>query len=595
MSIFAVIKNASGKLVVVKVYWYKTSIFVTQIVCIEQNETRAISCSEIDDRSEFRLVLADASATRLKTDKNEVASFPICQSRGFEVITNSSGKQVVIEKGPTKPSLAIMRYTHRRTSLEKCDYYSILGVERQASTDEIKRAYRDFALRYHPDKVVEEDRAHCLELFQFANVAYSCLRDPEQRKEYDRMIKGKTAAQLGFFTKAYWKEMYDSGRLGWLVLGLVSLGGGFAATVCTAGAALPLLLGVGGVVGGGSLGAGAGILKYTLSDDAVINGFDGATLFKYAFTHALLGVVAGVASGGLAFGMSGAFSSGTGFYAALESTQGAIWAASDHVAGDISSGRLTMLWKNGQKGLFFRELLKGILIGAAAGAAGGAVFGRFSDSLANVAGEFSTVDRKLLQEAFEAAIDHFNWAAKMGIKCGRAAAGKVTKLAAEHGLKLVLPCNTNVSGSEAVDSLDEQSNTLSIESCHSPRAGILHLRTSSQKFRMKVYFKTTTAPLVERCLESDIHNPVIQLPDDTDFPVTVKFYYSGSPIKAFDRNTGKYLEKKGHICMLEKDFCSRRFVVDKPLLCNARVARVYDEREVSLDFDEESETESTKA
>ncbi|MGQ9500078.1 MAG: molecular chaperone DnaJ [Dissulfurimicrobium sp.] len=65
----------------------------------------------------------------------------------------------------------------------KRDYYDILGVSRTASFDDIKKAYRKLALRYHPDRNPNDKEAE--EKFKEAAEAYEVLRDPEKRKVYD--------------------------------------------------------------------------------------------------------------------------------------------------------------------------------------------------------------------------------------------------------------------------------------------------------------------------------------------------------------------------------------------------------------------------
>ncbi len=62
------------------------------------------------------------------------------------------------------------------------DYYDVLGVKRNASADDIKRAYRDLAMRYHPDRNKEKSAE---EKFKEINAAYAVLGDPEKRKQYD--------------------------------------------------------------------------------------------------------------------------------------------------------------------------------------------------------------------------------------------------------------------------------------------------------------------------------------------------------------------------------------------------------------------------
>ena len=64
------------------------------------------------------------------------------------------------------------------------DYYKALGVERNASTDDIKKAYRRLALKYHPDRN-PSDKKNAEEKFKKISEAYAVLSDPEKRKQYD--------------------------------------------------------------------------------------------------------------------------------------------------------------------------------------------------------------------------------------------------------------------------------------------------------------------------------------------------------------------------------------------------------------------------
>jgi curved DNA-binding protein len=66
------------------------------------------------------------------------------------------------------------------------DYYKELGVEKSASTDEIKKAYRKLALKYHPDRN-PTDRKKAEEKFKKISEAYAVLSDPEKRQQYDNV------------------------------------------------------------------------------------------------------------------------------------------------------------------------------------------------------------------------------------------------------------------------------------------------------------------------------------------------------------------------------------------------------------------------
>lgn len=67
---------------------------------------------------------------------------------------------------------------------KKRDYYEVLGVRREADDEEIKRAYRQLALKYHPDRNVGDAEAE--EKFKEAAEAYEVLRDQAKRQRYDR-------------------------------------------------------------------------------------------------------------------------------------------------------------------------------------------------------------------------------------------------------------------------------------------------------------------------------------------------------------------------------------------------------------------------
>lgn len=73
------------------------------------------------------------------------------------------------------------------------DFYKILGVQKTASEDEIKKAYRKLAMKYHPDKNPNDKAAE--EKFKEISRAYETLKDPKRRKLYDQFGSNPSYAQ----------------------------------------------------------------------------------------------------------------------------------------------------------------------------------------------------------------------------------------------------------------------------------------------------------------------------------------------------------------------------------------------------------------
>ncbi len=88
------------------------------------------------------------------------------------------------------------------------DYYEILGVSKDASKEEIRRAYLELARKYHPDKTGGDKAAE--EKLKEINAAYDTLKNPEKRKEYDAMQASPFWGGPGFQGNA--QEGYGAGE-----------------------------------------------------------------------------------------------------------------------------------------------------------------------------------------------------------------------------------------------------------------------------------------------------------------------------------------------------------------------------------------------
>jgi molecular chaperone DnaJ len=80
--------------------------------------------------------------------------------------------------------------------MAKRDYYEVLGVNKDASDDEIKKAYKKMAIKYHPDRNPGDKKAE--EMFKEAAEAYDVLRDANKRRQYDQFGHEGVGGAAGF-------------------------------------------------------------------------------------------------------------------------------------------------------------------------------------------------------------------------------------------------------------------------------------------------------------------------------------------------------------------------------------------------------------
>ena len=87
------------------------------------------------------------------------------------------------------------------------DYYALLGVDPDATTEQIKKAYRTLAKQYHPDVNNSTDAA---ERFREITEAYDTLTDPDRRRRYDRLHGTRTGS--GTSGRSRWSGFTSSGN-----------------------------------------------------------------------------------------------------------------------------------------------------------------------------------------------------------------------------------------------------------------------------------------------------------------------------------------------------------------------------------------------
>ena len=103
------------------------------------------------------------------------------------------------------------------------DYYEVLGLDRGASAEDLKKAYRKLALQFHPDKNPGDHEAE--ERFKEAAEAYAVLSDPDKRARYDRFGRQGLGGQPGF--QGFDQEIFaDFGDILGNIFGFGSIFGG---------------------------------------------------------------------------------------------------------------------------------------------------------------------------------------------------------------------------------------------------------------------------------------------------------------------------------------------------------------------------------
>ncbi|MBU1007093.1 MAG: molecular chaperone DnaJ [Candidatus Omnitrophica bacterium] len=118
----------------------------------------------------------------------------------------------------------------------KRDYYEILGTQKGAGVDDIKKAYRSLALKHHPDRVSSDKKKEAEETFKEISEAYAVLSDPQKRSQYDQFGHAGIDSRYtneDIFRSADFSSIFegmggDGGIFGDIFENLGIFGGGFS-------------------------------------------------------------------------------------------------------------------------------------------------------------------------------------------------------------------------------------------------------------------------------------------------------------------------------------------------------------------------------
>ena len=134
-------------------------------------------------KAEAELVIAKDDGN---ADAHRVLGQVLMELEDYEAAVQRFKKARELKEGDRSIDEDLRKAEAALKQSQQKDYYKILGVSRKASQKDIKKAYREAALKWHPDKHKEEDKEKAEKQFQQVAEAYEVLSDEEKRKQYDR-------------------------------------------------------------------------------------------------------------------------------------------------------------------------------------------------------------------------------------------------------------------------------------------------------------------------------------------------------------------------------------------------------------------------
>jgi len=153
-------------------------------------------------RARIYIQLGDAQAAMRDFQQAQSLEHTISVQQEMAELKQSIQRRVEAEYARERARQKQAADAAAKAASKVADHYTTLGIERAATTDEVKKAYRSLALQHHPDKAAEAERPEAERRFKEISEAYGTLSDEQKRREYDL----KSRRSYGAFYGDRWSQ-----------------------------------------------------------------------------------------------------------------------------------------------------------------------------------------------------------------------------------------------------------------------------------------------------------------------------------------------------------------------------------------------------